>query len=110
MDHFLTSLGWLRGPPKRTVLCELLEEKPSSPNVVLIMCDDLGYGDVHCLNPHQGKIKTPHIDALAAAGMTFTDAHSGSAVCTPTGMGFSSASLLAHLRTVSLRDFLHVLL
>ena len=87
MDHFLTSLGWLRGPPKRTVLCELLEEKPSRPNVVLIMCDDLGYGDVHCLNPHQGKIKTPHIDALAAAGMTFTDAHSGSAVCTPTRYG-----------------------
>ena len=59
----------------------------SSPNIVLIMCDDLGYGDVQCLNPENGKIKTPHIDKLASEGMTFTDAHSGSSVCTPTRYG-----------------------
>lgn len=52
------------------------------PNIVYILCDDLGYGDVQCLNP-QGKIRTPHMDRLAAAGMIFTDAHSSSAVCTP---------------------------
>ena len=52
------------------------------PNVVYILCDDLGYGDVRCLNP-QGKIPTPHMDRLAAGGMIFTDAHSSSAVCTP---------------------------
>ena len=57
------------------------------PNIVLIMCDDLGYGDVQCLNPENGKIKTPHIDKLAKKGMIFTDAHSGSAVCTPTRYG-----------------------
>lgn len=57
------------------------------PNIVLIMCDDLGYGDVQCLNPENGKIKTPHVDKLASQGMTFTDAHSGSAVCTPTRYG-----------------------
>ena len=56
------------------------------PNIVCILCDDLGYGDVQCLNP-QGKIPTPHMDRLAAAGMTFTDAHSGSAVCSPTRYG-----------------------
>ena len=59
----------------------------NSPNIVLIMCDDLGYGDVQCLNPQNGKIKTPHIDKLASEGMTFTDAHSGSSVCTPTRYG-----------------------
>jgi arylsulfatase A len=59
----------------------------SQPNIVLIMCDDLGYGDVQCLNPKNGKIKTPHIDQLAAEGMIFTDAHSGSSVCTPTRYG-----------------------
>ena len=59
----------------------------SQPNIVLIMCDDLGYGDVQCLNPENGKIKTPHIDQLAAEGMIFTDAHSGSSVCTPTRYG-----------------------
>jgi len=56
------------------------------PNIVYILADDMGYGDVSCLNP-DGKIKTPHIDQLASAGMTFTDAHSGSAVCTPTRYG-----------------------
>jgi len=61
--------------------------RQSSPNIIVIMCDDLGYGDVQCLNPENGKIKTPHIDKLASEGMTFTDAHSGSSVCTPTRYG-----------------------
>lgn len=53
------------------------------PNIVVILCDDLGYGDVKCNNP-QGKIDTRHMDRLAAAGMRFTDAHSTSSVCSPT--------------------------
>ncbi len=57
------------------------------PNVVFIICDDLGYGDVQCLNPEYGKIKTPHVNQLASEGMIFTDAHSGSSVCTPTRYG-----------------------
>jgi arylsulfatase A-like enzyme len=56
------------------------------PNFVFILCDDLGYGDVSCLNP-EGKIRTPNIDRVAREGMHFTDAHSGSAVCTPTRYG-----------------------
>ncbi len=56
------------------------------PNILYILCDDLGYGDVKCLNP-QGKIATPNVDKLAAAGMIFTDAHSGSSVSTPTRYG-----------------------
>lgn len=56
------------------------------PNILYILCDDLGYGDVKCLNP-AGKIATPHLDRLAAAGMIFTDAHSGSSVCSPTRYG-----------------------
>jgi arylsulfatase A len=56
------------------------------PNIVYILADDLGYGDVKRLNP-QGKIPTPNLDRLAAEGMTFTDAHSGSSVCTPTRYG-----------------------
>ena len=67
-----------------TTLSTLASEKP---NIVFIMCDDLGYGDVQCLNPENGKIKTPCIDKIASQGMTFTDAHSGSAVCTPTRYG-----------------------
>ena len=57
------------------------------PNIVYILCDDLGYGDIQCLNLERGKIATPHVDRLAKEGMTFTDAHSGSSVCTPTRYG-----------------------
>ena len=57
------------------------------PNIIYIICDDLGYGDIQCLNPEKGKIPTPHVDKLATQGMVFTDAHSGSSVCTPTRYG-----------------------
>lgn len=57
---------------------------PSRPNILIILADDLGYGDVKCYNPERGKIPTPHLDRLAAEGMRFTDAHSSSAVCSPT--------------------------
>ena len=57
------------------------------PNIVYMLCDDLGYGDVHALNPSRGKIPTPNIDRLVTQGMAFTDAHSGSSVCTPTRYG-----------------------
>jgi arylsulfatase A-like enzyme len=53
------------------------------PNIIFILADDLGYGDVRCLNPG-GKIATPHLDRIAQEGMTFTDGHSSSSVCTPT--------------------------
>ena len=59
----------------------------SSPNIVYILADDMGYGDVQCLNQERGKIATPHMDQVAAEGMTFTDAHTTSSVCTPTRYG-----------------------
>lgn len=55
------------------------------PNVVLIFADDLGYGDVGCYGAT--KVETPNIDRLAAEGRRFTDAHSTSAVCTPSRYG-----------------------
>lgn len=58
----------------------------ASPHIVLIMADDMGYGDVHALNP-SSTIPTPHLDRLARQGMTFTDAHTPSGVCTPTRYG-----------------------
>ncbi len=56
------------------------------PNVVLILADDLGYGDVGAFNP-AGRIPTPHLDRLAREGLRLTDAHTPSAVCTPTRYG-----------------------
>jgi len=53
------------------------------PNILLILADDLGYGDVSCYNP-RSRIPTPNIDRLARQGMRLTDAHSPSTVCTPT--------------------------
>jgi arylsulfatase A len=62
------------------------EEPPKKPNIIYILADDLGYGDVSVYNP-DSKIKTPNIDQLASEGMRFTDAHSPSSVCTPTRYG-----------------------
>ncbi|MEW5978274.1 MAG: sulfatase-like hydrolase/transferase [Acidobacteriota bacterium] len=53
------------------------------PNIVLILADDMGYGDVGCYNP-DSKIPTPNLDRLAREGVRFTDAHSPSALCSPT--------------------------
>lgn len=58
----------------------------SRPNIVFILADDMGYGDLACQNS-ASKIPTPNLDRLAAQGIRFTDAHAPSAVCTPTRYG-----------------------
>jgi arylsulfatase A len=64
-----------------------LHAAPAKPNIVYILADDLGFGDVQFLNPKRGRIATPNMDRLARQGLSFTDAHSGSAVCSPTRYG-----------------------
>jgi len=61
-------------------------KQDQGPNIIYILADDLGYGDVSSFNP-EAAWKTVHIDRLAAGGMSFRDAHTGSAVCTPTRYG-----------------------
>lgn len=51
------------------------------PNIIFIMADDLGYGDLGCYG--QETIKTPHLDQMAAQGMRFTQCYAGSTVCAP---------------------------
>ncbi|MBI1343341.1 MAG: sulfatase-like hydrolase/transferase [Terrimonas sp.] len=63
-----------------------VKQQQSLPNIVYILADDLGYGDVSMYNP-DSKIKTPHIDALARQSMRFLDAHAPSSVCTPSRYG-----------------------
>ena len=66
-----------------TALCGVTSATESvKPNILLILADDLGYGDVRCYNA-DGKVPTPNIDKLAGEGMRFTDAHSPATVCTP---------------------------
>lgn len=85
--YFLLLLGGaISCGPAFAAASEGLSAGSPRPNVVYILADDLGYGDVRAMNP-EGKIPTPHMDRLAAEGMAFTDAHSGSAVCTPTRYG-----------------------
>ena len=62
------------------------KEKSELPNIVLILADDLGTGDVGAYNPASG-IPTPNMDRIAKEGIMFSDAHTGSAVCTPTRYG-----------------------
>src|SRR5512140_1600806 len=62
------------------------------PNIVFILADDLGYGDLGCYG--QKKIRTPNLDRLAREGMRFTQAYSGSTVCAP-----SRCSLMTGMHT-----------
>lgn len=73
---------------KVMIICCLLSSSIFSqqkPNVIIIMTDDLGYGDLSCYGAT--KISTPNIDQLAKKGVRFTDAHSTSATCTPSRYG-----------------------
>ncbi len=83
-------------PNMRTALCSLLAlascpvstvaaAPPSPPNVIVIMADDLGYGDT---SVYGGWVKTPQLERMAAGGLTFTDFHSNSSVCSPTRAAF----------------------
>ncbi|MEC8789820.1 MAG: sulfatase-like hydrolase/transferase, partial [Verrucomicrobiota bacterium] len=56
------------------------------PNIIYILADDMGYGDVAANNPNC-KFPTPFLDQLAEEGMRFSDAHTNSSVCTPTRYG-----------------------
>jgi arylsulfatase A-like enzyme len=67
--------------PLLTLFCLLSGAPAAPPNVVVIFCDDLGYGDLGCYG--SPTIATPHLDRMAAEGLRFTDFYSASEVCTP---------------------------
>jgi arylsulfatase A-like enzyme len=56
----------------------------SKPNIIVIMADDLGYGDIGCYGAKPKNLKTPHIDKLAANGLKFTSGYCSASTCTPT--------------------------
>lgn len=66
--------------------CSDEKKEQTMPNIIYVLTDDLGYGDIAVFNEN-GKIKTPNIDKLASEGIRFTDAHTSSSVCTPTRYG-----------------------
>ncbi len=78
---------------KKSATSETTEvKKPTGPNVIFILADDLGYGDLGSYG--QKEIKTPHLDRMAAEGMRFTQHYAGSTVCAP-----SRASLMSGMHT-----------
>jgi arylsulfatase A-like enzyme len=58
-------------------------QEPAKPNILVILTDDIGWGDYQCYNP-QGKVRSPNVDRLAREGMRFTHAHTPAALCAPT--------------------------
>ena len=77
---------------RKLVLLQLVFSSPivaaeKDPNVLVILVDDMGYGDLKSYNA-DSKIPTPHLDRLATEGMRFTDAHSAGALCHPSRYGF----------------------
>lgn len=65
------------------VLTGVCSAVSATPNMVYILADAMGIGDIAALNA-EAKVKTPHLDSLVAEGMNFSDAHTAPAVCTPT--------------------------
>jgi arylsulfatase A-like enzyme/acetyl esterase/lipase len=88
-DRFLVKHGYLQGEPTlpKHDDAKLVPAESKHPNIVYILADDMGYDSVSALNPKMGALKTPAIDRLLREGRHFTDAHSGSSVCTPTRYG-----------------------
>src|SRR5687768_18561599 len=80
---------------------------PSSrPNILFILADDLGWGDLSCYG--RPDYRTPNLDLLASQGTRFTDAYSASAVCTPTRVGFITDRYPARLKIGLLQTMLPI--
>src|SRR5262245_24147440 len=77
-------LGWLA--LASFIPAALAAATPARPNIVFILADDIGYGDLGCYGAN--KVKTPNLDRLAREGLRFTDAHAPASVCTPTRYAF----------------------
>ena len=77
---FVLCVGCWSAPARAQVAADAASA--TKPNIVIILADDLGWGDVRAMRP-ESTLATPRIDSIAAAGMRFTDAHSAAAVCSP---------------------------
>lgn len=84
-------LGWLAVGMAVLGFGVVVGRAGERPNVLLILLDDMGYGDPGCYNP-RSRIATPHIDRLAAEGLRFTDAHAAGSVCHPSRYGLLTGS------------------
>ena len=86
MKHTLTLIAALLLVPLASLHAADASKPAGKPNILILLADDMGYGDPGCYNP-QSKIATPHIDRLAREGMRFTDAHAPGPLCHPSRYG-----------------------
>ncbi|MBI5387199.1 MAG: arylsulfatase [Verrucomicrobia bacterium] len=91
----LSAILWL-SPGQKAEAALGLRPRPNRPNLIFILADDLGYGDLGCYG--QKRIKTPHIDKLAAEGMRFTSCYAGSTVCAPSRCALMTGLHTGHCR------------
>lgn len=88
------SLSLISGSLFLSALSIYGQKKDSKPNILFILCDDMGYGDLGCYG--QPFIRTPHIDAMASQGMRFTQAYAGSPVSAPSRASFMTGQHTGH--------------
>ena len=79
-----------------------MAQEVTQPNIVFVLADDLGYGELGCYG--QKKIRTPHIDSLAIQGMRFTQHYTGAPVCAPARCVLMTGQHLAHAEIRGNRD------
>ena len=81
------------------------EQKQARPNIIFIMCDDMGYGDLGCYG--QKRIETPNLDRMAQEGMRFTQAYAGSPVSAPSRASFMTGQHAGHTHVRGNREYWH---
>ncbi len=89
--HFL---GMMAGGVAAATTRALAQATDERPNIIFILADDLGYGDLGCYG--QKRIKTPHLDRMAAEGIRFTQAYAGSTVCAPSRCALMTGMHMGH--------------
>lgn len=92
MDY--KSISIIGGTLLLSALSANAQKKNAKPNILFILCDDMGYGDLGCYG--QPFIRTPHIDAMAGEGMRFTQAYAGSPVSAPSRASFMTGQHSGH--------------
>ncbi len=78
--------GWLLLTASIATISMAADDAPKKPNILIVLVDDMGYGDVKALNP-ESRIPTPNLDRLARESLIFSDAHSAGSYCVPSRYG-----------------------
>jgi arylsulfatase A-like enzyme len=104
MGNHLGRREFIAGTIGAAAAARVVGQPPSRPNILFILADDMGWGDLSCYG--RPDFRTPNLDKLAAEGMRFTNAYSAAPICTPTRVGFHTGRYPARL-PVGLEEPIH---